>query len=87
MSERDRRARGIRRAHEDLARRVADCLEEHLHEYGWKPYRYRPSSAHPEGEHKGIHAEYHIDYSTIDLIGADGSSYVLMLARRHEARS
>ena len=34
---------------DDLTRRIADCLEEHLHEYGWEPYRY------PNGEHKGVH--------------------------------
>ncbi len=33
---------------DDLLRRVADCLEGHLHEYGWEPFRYS------SGEHKGL---------------------------------
>ncbi len=33
---------------ENMARMIADCLEQHLHEYGWEPYRY------PSGEHKGV---------------------------------
>jgi len=49
---------------EALARRIADCLEAHLHEYGWEPYRY------PSGEHKGIQFRAP---GFIDLIGADGS--------------
>lgn len=49
-----------------MARRIADCLENHLHEFGWDPYRY------PSGEHKGVHAEFADDGSTIFLFTSLG---------------
>ena len=33
---------------EDMTRRIADCLEQHLGDYGFPPYRY------PSGENKSI---------------------------------
>lgn len=56
---------------ERMARRIADCLEEHLHEYGWEPYRY------PSGEHKGVEAIFHARSSDIRLISADQSQFMV----------
>jgi hypothetical protein len=62
--------------HEVIARAVADCLQAHLHEYGWEPFRY------PSGEHKGVDAQFHCCYSDVTLIGADGSMTDLIVAAR-----
>ena len=34
---------------DDLTRRIADCLEQHLPTFGFEPFRY------PSGENKSIH--------------------------------
>lgn len=51
------------RAADDLARRIADCLEKYLHEFGFEPYRY------PSGEHKGVRM---FQPAVVSLFGADG---------------
>lgn len=63
--------------HERMARGMADCLKAHLHEMPgvtWRPYRY------PNGEHKGIVAEFCAGYSRLDLIGEDGSVVTVIVA-------
>jgi hypothetical protein len=58
---------------DDLTRRIADCLEQHLHEHGWQPYRY------PSGEHKGVEVEP--KQGVIWLIGPDGLSATLRVEK------
>lgn len=65
--------------HEAVARRVADCLETHLREFGWEPYCY------PSGEQKDVDASYHVGYSEVHLMNADGSSFVLTISQRNAA--
>lgn len=69
--------------HEEMARRIFDCLEEHLHEVPgptWKPYRY------PSGEHKGIIMDIRDDESRLILIGDDGSEFDLIVLCARDGR-
>lgn len=58
---------------EQMAARIADCLEEHLHEIPqggglqWEPYGY------PSGEHKGVSLDRAT--ATVYLLGADGDRF------------
>jgi len=54
-----------------LTRRIADCLEAHLPEFGFEPYRY------PSGENKSIDM---LRAGEIQLYDANGGSWVLTLS-------
>ena len=55
----------------DLVRRIADCLESHLPDYGFNPYRY------PSGENKSVLL---IDDALL-LSDNEGRCWVLRLER------
>ena len=59
---------------EEMGARIADCLEEHLHEYRWEPYRY------PSGEHKGV--EFDRRAAIVTLIGADDEVFKVIVQRQ-----
>lgn len=62
--------------HEEMVRRIYDCLEKHLHRTPgppWNPYRY------PSGEHKGIVMDLRAGFSRLILIGEDGSEFDLLV--------
>lgn len=58
---------------EELARRIADCLEARLPEYGFEPYRY------PSGENKSVDLTRE---GTVRLYDAEGRSWTLRLERQ-----
>jgi len=55
-----------------LTRRIADCIEAHLPEFGFEPYRY------PSGENKSIDM---LRAGEIRLHDAAGGSWVLALSK------
>ena len=63
--------------HEHVARRVADCLEQYLEEYGLELYRY------PSGEMKGVQLSIYSGYSEIAILPTDnGPSCSLIVVER-----
>lgn len=67
-------------SHEDIARRIADCLEQHLEEYGVELYRY------PSGEIKGVDFSTYAGYSEVTVNLKDGPLFALTVVERFGKR-
>lgn len=60
---------------EQMARVITNCLEQHLHEYGWEPYRY------PSGKHKGVSLWPYMSPCRIMLVSSNGDEYVIKIKK------